>query len=350
MHLAYDIKQSYEFNYHRGPSFAEQRPPEVPITPLKQFLGLPVASRLGIAAGLLLNSKWVTAYARRGFDILTYKTVRSAFRPAYPQPNWVFVEFRGPETVRQISTPPASPNEISSSVCFGMPSMDPGVWRKDVEEARRSLGPAQVLIVSIVGTPDESNSETSLARDFQDCAAWAVEAGAHVIEANFSCPNVCTAEGEIYNDPAFSKRLALKIREAIGATPLLLKIGAIPTAEKALVFLEHVAGIVDGVTLVNCLVSEVLRSDGTPVFGDKFRRAGVLGRMIHEPSVQLVRTVAELISEHKLPLSVAAVGGASTTDDIEDFFAAGAQAVLFGSSPMYLPNLAIAAKQKNPLW
>src|SRR4051812_14879219 len=91
MEAAYDISQSYESNYDRGPRFTSP-PPEISLTPMKNFLGLPVRSRLGISAGLLLNSKWIVAYGQRGFDILTYKTVRSAQRPSYPPPNWVFVE------------------------------------------------------------------------------------------------------------------------------------------------------------------------------------------------------------------------------------------------------------------
>src|SRR5207244_964147 len=47
---------------------------------------------LGIAAGPLLNARWVEAYARLGYDILTYATVRSAFRPAWSLPNIRHVE------------------------------------------------------------------------------------------------------------------------------------------------------------------------------------------------------------------------------------------------------------------
>ena len=82
--FTYDIGQSYRENYERGPVFHDE-PPEVPTTSMKDFLGLPVASRFGIAAGLLLDSKWVLGYARRGFDILTYKTVRSRARTSPPR-------------------------------------------------------------------------------------------------------------------------------------------------------------------------------------------------------------------------------------------------------------------------
>jgi len=33
-----------------------------------------------------------------------------------------------------------------------------------------------------------------------------------------------------------------------------------------------------------------------------------------------------------------------------DFFRAGADAVLMGSSPMYLPDLAVEAKAQHPEW
>lgn len=78
-----DITRTREENCATGPRFCSP-PPTVPETPLKPFLGRSVRSRIGIAAGLLLNSRRVLPYAERGFDLLTYKTVRSAARPCYP--------------------------------------------------------------------------------------------------------------------------------------------------------------------------------------------------------------------------------------------------------------------------
>ena len=135
MPQTYDITESYESNYHRGPSLTSPLP-EVPTTPTKEFLGLKVRSRLGIAAGLLLNSKWIQAYARLGFDLLTYKTVRSSPRACYPPPNWVFVEDRGSSgPVYETVLDETDPENATSAVCFGMPSMHPDVWREDVKAA-----------------------------------------------------------------------------------------------------------------------------------------------------------------------------------------------------------------------
>jgi len=351
MHLTYDMQRTWEANCERGPSFADESV-EMPCTQMKTFLGLPVRSRIGIAAGLLPNSRWVLPYAQRGFDILTYKTVRSIARQCYPLPNWVFVEDTSPPDgpVFVVNTVGDDPALVSSSVCFGMPSAAPEVWREDVRRTRTGLGDGQLLVVSVVATPSQASSLSEIAADFARCAAWAVEAGADVVEANLSCPNVCSAEGTLYQDIAASRMVVGSVRKAVGSTPLLLKLGIFPDAVGMRQFLCAMNGLADGVTLVNCISRPVLHRDGRPAFGPEFLKAGVLGRVIHEPSVAVVRAVKQCITSEGLKLEVAAVGGASTASDVEDFFEAGADAVLCGSSPMYVPNLAIDCKRLHPEW
>jgi dihydroorotate dehydrogenase (NAD+) catalytic subunit len=351
MTQTYDIHQSYAFNYERGPVF-----PSAPIPDsagsMKTFLGKPVRSRLGIAAGLLLNSQWVLGYAGRGFDILTYKTVRTEYRPCYDPPNWVFVETDGREggPVYVTDLTPTEPGRITSAVCFGMPSMPPEVWREDVKRAKSGLGSGQLLVVSVVASPKAGDSEEAVAEDFRRGAVWAAEAGADVVEANFSCPNVCSAEGTVYMDSALSRRVAKAIREGIGPVPLLVKIGRLNETTALRALLEALAGRATGVTLVNGVTRPVLHRDGRPAFGPRHLQAGVLGRAIHEPSVAQVALASRIIREESLGLEIAAVGGVSHPGDMADFFAAGAQAVLMGSSPMYLPDLAAQAKALHPEW
>lgn len=349
--FAYDVTRTWEANAELGPFLPPATTP-VPETPLKTFLGLPVRSRLGIAAGLLLNGRWIRAYADRGFDLLTYKTVRSAARPCHPMPNWVWVDDRGEISgpVVEVASTPGDLTRLSSAVCFGMPSMDPEHWRRDIRSTVSALRPGQVLIVSVVGTPPEAGTLEDLAEDFARCAAWAVESGAPVVEANLSCPNVCSVEGTLYLDDNATRQVVRRIRTAIGSVPLLVKVGVFPgdTAQRR--FLDAVAGVVDGVTLVNCIARPVLRPDGAPVFGDGFRTVGVLGRTIHGPSVAAVTSLRQALDRQQIPMALAAVGGASTLEDIADFFRAGADAVLCGSSPMYLPDLAIDAKRQHPEW
>ena len=347
----YDIAETYAFNYERGPVFSDTPRSIVP-GPTKAFLGLPVRSRIGIAAGLLLNSKWIAGYAERGFDILTYKTVRSSYRPCYPPPNWVFVEDRpGIDTpVYVASNLSRAPTQWSSAVCFGMPSMPPEVWRADIPRAKAALKPGQILVVSVVATPGENPNPQDIIADFARCAGWAGEAGADVVEANYSCPNVCSAEGSIYTDSAFSRLITKEIRKVIDTKPLLLKVGHYAQLDAMRDFLRAINGLADGITLVNAISRPVLYPDGRPAFGDKYRKAGVLGRAIHAPSVQSVREARQIITTDGLALSIAAVGGISTSGDAEDFFEAGADAVLMGSSPMYQPDLAADLKLAHPEW
>jgi len=352
MEQTYNIRETYRFNYERGPCFSSSQ--EGPVAssgvPSKEFMGLRVQSRLGIAAGLLLNSKWVLGYARRGFDILTYKTVRSSYRPCYDLPNWVFVEENGAGPAYALEAPPEDVAQVSSSVCFGMPSMEPEIWREDVRRAKSGLGEGQILIVSVVATPVEGASAGEVAADFRRCAEWAVQSGADAIEANFSCPNVCSSEGTIYQDASLTHFIAREIRAGIGTTPLLIKSGHLSGEEALGAFLHAVDGVANGVTMVNCLIRPVLHRDGRPVFGQPFRYAGVLGRGIHKQCVEDVRRAAGVIRRDQLNLSIAAVGGASTERDVVDFFEVGADAVLLGSAPMYRPDLAVELRRAHPEW
>jgi dihydroorotate dehydrogenase len=78
--------------------------------------------------------------------------------------------------------------------------------------------------------------------------------------------------------------------------------------------------------------------------------AGVLGRTIHDPCVESVRRAAAIIARERWSLAVVGVGGAAERENLERYFAAGASAVMMGSSPMYLPDLAAGAKRSHPEW
>jgi dihydroorotate dehydrogenase len=357
--MTYRMDRTYRWNYAHGPGLRPDEFRQVPETPLKPFFDRRVRSRVGISAGLLLNSRWIDAYARLGYDLLTHKTVRSAARPCYPLPNWVFVDAPEPlapgedgPPLRRLERLPRDSARVTTAVCFGMPSMPPDVWRADVREARRLLRPDQVLIVSVVGTPPplHPSSAEQLAEDFARCARWAAEAGADVVEANFSCPNVCSAEGMVYRDPATSRLIAECIRAAIPATPFLVKAGYFAQLEALEAFLRAVETSADGVVLVNAVSRRVVNADGTPTFGAAMPRVGILGGAIHDVCVENVRQAVAMRDRLGLRLHILAVGGVLTGEDAAHYFAAGAEAVLMGGAPMFRPDLAIRIKQSHPEW
>jgi dihydroorotate dehydrogenase len=350
----YRVDRSYDWNYENGPVL-EGPLAAIPPTARVSFLGYEVASRLGIAAGLLLNARWIAAYARLGFDILTYKTVRSRYRACYPVPNWVYLPSAVP-----IADPAAplvaamdeaeKPPFPTSSVSFGMPSKDPEEWMEDVGRARRALASGQILVVSVVASPHPGTGAAALIDDFARLTAMAREAGAHVVEANLSCPNVTSAEGQIFQDPELCTAIASAMRENAGGVSVLLKAGYFAEDDALGAYLRAVAGHVSGVTLVNGLSRHIVDAAGRPAFGPGRESSGVLGAGVFPFCLDVVQRATAIVRRERLDLAVVAVGGVAGIAEAEAYFAAGAAAVTMGSAPMFDPLLAIRMKEHRAEW
>ena len=125
----YRLDRTFEQNAAAGPYFAGPYP-DVPSTPMKDFLGYRVASRFGIAASLVLNERWFELYSRLGFDLLTYKTIRSRERRAHPPPNWLYLDEPNLADAARLSSAigdlPATPLTATAAGSIGMPSSAPG--------------------------------------------------------------------------------------------------------------------------------------------------------------------------------------------------------------------------------
>lgn len=332
----YDTSRSYRWNYDHAPD-----PVEVKVPPWPgewTFCGLPVTSPLGIAAGPLLNGRWVLYYASLGYGVLTYKTVRTVARECYPPPNLVPVE-AGRLTAAGETLTAAERMHGSWAISFGMPSMPPEVWRADVERTRERMPKGTVLSVSVVGTERPGGTLDDLADDYARCGRWAVESGAQVVEANFSCPNVCTADGRLDRDPRSAAVVAGQLREAIGETPLLLKIGHIADAEAATELLEATSPFVTGLSMTNCIAATVKTPSGEALFGGEPR--GIGGAAIREASVAQVRMFRRLATERGLAPFLVGVGGVATVGDVREYLAAGADAAHVATAAMVDPGMAL---------
>jgi dihydroorotate dehydrogenase len=66
--------------------------------------------------------------------------------------------------------------------------------------------------------------------------------------------------------------------------------------------------------------------------------------------VENLKRAADIIVDENLKLALVGVGGVSSDEDVQHFFEAGAGAVLMGSSPMYMPDLAAEMKLRHPDW
>jgi dihydroorotate dehydrogenase (NAD+) catalytic subunit len=341
----YDEHRTYEWNYEHAP---EPVPAEVPSVPGEwDYCGLPVASPLGIAAGPLLNGRWILYYASLGFDVLTYKTVRSSARGCYDLPNLQ------PVRANRVTggDPPLSASGSmagSWAVSFGMPSRSPDVWRADVTATRRALPRGKVLSVSVVATPQPEWTPDAVADDYARCARWAVDSGADCVEANFSCPNVASCDGQLYQRPDLAGIVAARLREAVGPAPLLIKIGHVAEELLATNLIAALEPHAQALVMVNCIAATVVGADGRPLFDGE--RRGIAGAAIRDACVDQVRLFARIIGERRSTLRLVGVGGISTAEHVGDFLRAGADAVQLATSAMRDSGVGIAMRKQANEW
>ncbi len=336
----YDRLQSYDWNYEHAPDPVEL---DVPVVPGEwDFCGIPVASPLGVPAGPLLNGKWCLYYASLGFDVVTYKTVRSRARACYPMPNLQPVAC-GQLTGDESEVPAVSEMSGSWAVSYGMPSKEPAIWRADVAATRRQLASGKLLSVSVVATVQDGWTIDDLAADYAECAKWAVESGADVVETNFSCPNVSTCDGQLFQQPADARLVAELVRAAIGNVPYVAKIGRVPTVEAATELLDAIGPSINALAMTNSVATLV--RDGRSLAFDGQRR-GICGEAIRNASIQQTRMFADLIRQRNLALQVIGVGGIQGADDVRAYLAAGANACHIATAAMVEPSLAVTIKQE----
>lgn len=369
MKSTYDIDKSYDANYADGPVFEGELPDLTALNaglPPATFLGRPVNSTFGVPAGPLLNSAYIGLYARLGFDVLTYKTVRTAYAPSHPFPNVRAVDTApgwyhtasGSEKPALFTLPTLNESQpqphLSITNSFGMPSKDPAVWMADVAQAKASLQPGQVLVVSVVGTSRPGRTLADLAHDFAQAAALAVQAGADAIEANLSCPNVKASEGSLYQSPVAVGTVAGALAAALGKTPFLLKMGYLEDKKLVREVVEAAAnGGAAGLAAINTIPARVYQAPEEPALPGEGRLvSGICGAGIHEAGMAMTGRLLEARREAGLSaanFTLVSVGGVMTGVDALAYLNLGldrgADGVQSGTGAMWNPYLAVEVKQ-----
>ena len=344
----YDIEKGYAENAAHGPFFSSHPPKrpqsEGPRRPI-DFLGFALNSPIGVPAGPLLNSRWIALAAKLGFDVPTYKTIRSFAHPGHPLPNVLYVEQTGPHRARLLEEPPQSISQISITNSFGMPSKSPDFLLKDIEAANRSLGPGQVMIVSVVGTPGQG---VSFSDDFTHVAQFAKEAGAKIIEVNFSCPNVDKAEGCLYTNVETVYEYTRRISSAIHSVPLILKVGLFDTREQMeKVFSAAARGGARAIAGINTISMEVVDSHGRAALGEKRKTSGVCGSAIRSQALHFIRQASEINRKEKLGLKLLGCGGIMLPEHFDAFLEAGADIATTATGMMWDPYLALRYHERK---
>ena len=321
----------------------------MPEAPGARIFDRRIDSPIGIAAGPLPSSRWIEAYARLGYGLLTYKTVRTAARPAFVQPNILFCK-SGDPAVTEPAPRPLDPARVTWAVSLGMPSADPEAWRGDVLRAKSKIRPGQILIVSVTGTPLPGGDAQQLADDYALCARWAADAGADVIEVHLSSLHTIGEQPQmIYENTALAAYIVDRVRRAVGQRPVVAKLGAMRSPRALHELASRLAPRLDGFVLVNGLRRNVVKPDGTPAFpGEERAAATIVGAGIY---AQCQVQVEELLAWRKAGAwnrAILAVGGLTTADRVRHALASGADAALVGTAALTDPLIAVRALRRGP--
>jgi dihydroorotate dehydrogenase len=338
---AYRLDRSYQWNYSHAPAVPRVR--RLSPGPGGKLFGRPLNSPLGIAAGPLLNSKWVEAYARIGFDVLTYATVRSTFQPAYALPNIRHVDNR--EQAAVVSRP-ENAKGVTIAVSLGEPSMEPDVWRKDLRRARERIGSGQILIASVIGTHRPGADAEALIADYALCSGWAAEAGAHAIELHLATPDPFVEQNQmIFENVPLAARILHRTRTTVDI-PVLARLGPFKTPRVLHETATRLAPWAHGYVLVHAINRKVFDENGSPAFeGAGRERADVVGAQTFTVAS---RQVAEMLAWRKAGAwdrAILAVGGISTVERARDVLREGADAALVATAALFDPLFAVRFRQ-----
>jgi dihydroorotate dehydrogenase len=302
--------------------------------------GFQVDFPLGLPASIIAaNASYLKYYARRGFCILTYKTVRSRFHKAHQLPQWVVLtsvdrqlrvddkgvvqpsEFKG-ERGRVL---PVDRSLASMANSFGIPSLHPDWWMQDIAVVREFIHRGrQVLIVSVTGT--KGNDNRALRDDFVRTANMAKEAGADIIELDFSCPNVSDDTASIFTVPESAYDIADEVKQTT-KIPVFIKIGHLQNAAlRALI--NAVSPVIDGIVAINTIPASIFDQWGQPMFPGR-TRGGVSGWGIRSIAQEVAINLVKIRDEigRRDTLCLLGVGGVMTPDDFKSRLDTGVDAV-----------------------
>lgn len=349
----YDPEKSYEENFQEGP-FGVFKDGEVfknESEPQYDFLGQKVFSPFGIPAGPLLNGNFCKRALDKGFDIVTYKTVRSSKYPSHPWPNVLAVKINGNLTIKKtqgsliIEENYHTPLSITNS--FGVPSREPEFWQKDLNEVIKYARPGQVVIGSFQGSKKEKQSAEEYINDFRITAKMLKDTGVKIIEVNLSCPNEGTNSLLYYNTERSVKVIQV-IKKAIGDIPLIVKIGYFENKKMLQNFVKKIGNMVQGISAINTiLVEEIVDKKGNQALpGEGRLRSGICGHAVKWAGLEMVKRLEKLRQEFNYSYIIIGVGGVSSVEDFLEYKNAGADVVMSATGAMWNPYLARDIKNK----
>ena len=345
----FNPNKSYYENYEKGPfgEFANKKIYKEKGTPDHYLFGFPVFTPFGIPAGPLLNSKFVNAALDKGFDIVSYKTVRTKSRECNQWPNVLAVKVKGDLTLEKASKGLTGINKYTPPIAitnsFGVPSYDPEVWQKDLAKSVKHAKKGQVVIGSFQGTTE--GDVKKYIKDFTKAARLVKQAGAKVLEANLSCPNEGSAHLLCF-DLVRTQEIVEAIKNEIGNTPLIIKIAYFEDQKSLEKLVGLVGKTVDGISAINTIPAKIYDTKGEQALpGNNRLVSGVCGHPIKWAGINMVGRLKKLRDNLNLKFTIIGVGGVTTSQDYFDYRSLGADAVMSATGAMWNPLLAQEIKR-----
>lgn len=342
----YDPTKTYDENYASGPfgAFADCKIFKHSGEPTHNFLGHKVFLPFGIPSGPIVNSNFVKAAFAKGFDLVVYKTVRTDFFPCHPFPNILSVDITGDLTPEKLKEQLIANNNyhepLSITNSFGVPSKKPEIWQEDVRTAIKHEGKGQLLILSFMGTVRPDQTQKEFIDDYILAAKLAHETGAKVLEVNLSCPNIGN-EGLVCYNLDVTEKVAKGIRQVIGNTPLILKVGYYEKEDQLQKLAEIANAYANSVAGINTLQAAVVDKEGNQALPGKNRlRSGICGAAIKWAGLDTVKRLKALKEKNNYKFSIEGVGGVTKPEDYFEFKEAGADSVMSATGAMWNPFLA----------
>lgn len=354
------------------PGVEVEQPSQPKSSPRWTLLGQQIGFPIGVpASNQTARSDWATFYARKRYNVLTFRTVRSAAQKRHPQPNLFFLPALrrplvpdDPLPTLQIGEHSASPKDldlraVTTAHSFGVPSPSPKDWQADVERTGRALASDQLLIVAVLGT-SKTGDLAELKRDFSKVSGMAQDVGAAAIELNLHCALVYdSARGvmvPVCEVPSATVELVTAVRRSLRReTRLVLKLGYVdaPTLASIIVPLSSRRQF-DAISGINPVRATVQADEeGTTVFLGRDDdatasrlQAGVSGVAIQKFGFTFVRRVAQIRRLYGLDYEIIAMGGVMDLADVSTYFALGANAVQTATASLFFPDLAVKAMQR----
>lgn len=340
---------SYDENFVKGPfgafADAEKHPFKEQGEPEYTIFGQKVNLPFGIPAGPLLNSKYVKAALDLGFDVVTYKTVRSREYPCQEWPNVMALAQDTDLTLAQADAGVLAnqdykrPLAITNS--FGVPSKDPSFWQENLREAVKYAKKGQLVIGSFQPTTSEGGTKQTFIDDAVRTAKMVADTGVKVIEINLSCPNEGSAHLLCF-DIDTSAEIVNAIKAEVDV-PLTVKLAYFADKDQLREFVTRVDA--DGYTVINTIGTKTVDEAGESAFKHGRVTTGACGYPIRWAGLEMVAELKKLRGELKRDFTIVGVGGVTVPEDYERYREAGADAVMSATGAMWDPFLAQEIKK-----